>query len=67
MSEICGRGDCKEREDESQFERMWQLTHDNVPCYTIRRLKGRHPLNGPWCIWLRAVVPNKSNIVTILV
>ena len=21
-------------------------------------------MNRPWCIWLRAVVPNKSNIVT---
>ena len=48
-----------EGEDESRFERIRQLTHDNAPCYTIKRLKGRHPLNGPWCIGLRAVVPNK--------
>ena len=49
-----------EGEDESHFERMRQLTHDNAPCYTIKSLKGRHPLNGPWCIRLRAEVPNKT-------
>ena len=49
-----------EGEDESRFERIRQLTHDNAPCYTIKRLKGRHPLNGPWCIGLRAEVPNKA-------
>ena len=49
-----------EGEDESRFERIRQLTQDNAPCYTIKRLKGRHPLNGPWCIWLRAEVPNKT-------
>ena len=48
-----------EGEDESRFERLRQLTQDNAPCYTIKRLKGRHPLNGPWCIWLRAEVSNK--------
>ena len=48
-----------EREDESRFKRMRQLTHDNAPCYNTERSKGRHPLNGPWCIRLRAEVPNK--------
>ena len=48
-----------EGKDESRFERLRQLTHDNALCYNTERSKGRHPLNGPWCIRLRAEVPNK--------
>lgn len=58
-----GRGDCRERgEEESRFERLRQLTHGNALCHTTKRLKGRHPLNGPWCNKLRAVVPNKNAV-----
>ena len=48
-----------EGKDESRFERLRLLTHDNALCYNAERSKGRHPLNGPWCIRPRAEVLNK--------
>ena len=36
-----------EREDESRFKRMRQLTHDNAPCYTYQTFEGEASFEWP--------------------
>ena len=36
-----------EGEDESRFERIRQLTHDNAPCYTYQTFEGEASFEWP--------------------